>query len=380
MNILHLCYDGNFINDSVSVFEKYYPQKNIFLVGKEKNKCRILNASSVFRYIPFLRENYSEIYHLCKHSNIDTIVLHGLHRTNVDLLAYLNAEKMYKVYWIFWGYELYIALAQEGRYELLDKKLHFYSAKSYIYPGKYNKFLRKILGKEIMCDVLRKAIPFIDYFCFWNYEDYLLFQREYNTNIQFKYFAYQAMNKEEQSENEIEHSSFEKEKKILINHQASLSANHISIMEKVASIDKLNEYSKIIPLSYGFSSIRNLVLKEGRKMFGEQFIPILSYMPKNEYIGLIGSVAVAIIGARRQEAAGNIIALLKNGVKVFLRDDNNLLAYYLKKGYIIFSLDKDLKTMDDLLPLSELGQKHNFQCYCSNRIYNDDFMPMLIEK
>ena len=41
---------------------------------------------------------------------------------------------------------------------------------------------------------------------------------------------------------------------------------------------------------------------------------------------------------------------------------------------------KDLKTMDDLLPLSELEQKHNFQCYCSNRIYNDDFMPMLIEK
>ena len=37
MNILHLCYDGNFINDSVSVFEKYYPQKNIFLVGKEQN-------------------------------------------------------------------------------------------------------------------------------------------------------------------------------------------------------------------------------------------------------------------------------------------------------------------------------------------------------
>ncbi len=36
--------------------------------------------------------------------------------------------------------------------------------------------------------------------------------------------------------------------------------------------------------------------------------------------------------------------------------------------------------MDDLLPLSELEQKHNFQCYCSNRIYNDDFMPMLIEK
>ena len=49
-------------------------------------------------------------------------------------------------------------------------------------------------------------------------------------------------------------------------------------------------------------------------------------------------------------------------------------------GMTIFSLDKDLKTMDDLLPLSELEQKHNFQCYCSNRIYNDDFMPMLIEK
>ena len=36
MNILHLCYDGNFINDSVSVFEKYYPQKEYFFSRKRK--------------------------------------------------------------------------------------------------------------------------------------------------------------------------------------------------------------------------------------------------------------------------------------------------------------------------------------------------------
>lgn len=206
-------------------------------------------------------------------------------------------------------------------------------------------FLRRILGKEIMSTVLKKALPMIDYFCFWNYEDYLLLQKKYKTNIKFKYFTYQAKYRGDDLNNIVSFQPVSKKKMILINHQASVSANHLTVVNRIAKLDTLNEYKKLVPLSYGFDSIRKLVIKKCSKVFHEQFIPLLSYMPKEEYFKLICDSSVAIIGSKRQEAAGNIIFLLKSGVKVFLRNDNNLLAYYRKRGYIIFSFEDDLNTL-----------------------------------
>ena len=35
MSALHLCFDGNFINKCLEVFEKYYPGQNLFLSNKQ---------------------------------------------------------------------------------------------------------------------------------------------------------------------------------------------------------------------------------------------------------------------------------------------------------------------------------------------------------
>ena len=42
MGVLHLCFDGNFINNSLKVFEKYYPGQNLFIVNKEKKDFQML--------------------------------------------------------------------------------------------------------------------------------------------------------------------------------------------------------------------------------------------------------------------------------------------------------------------------------------------------
>lgn len=128
-------------------------------------------------------------------------------------------------------------------------------------------------------------------------------------------------------------------------------------------------------ISYGSPRVRNHVLKIGKKLFASQFQPIFEYMPRDEYFALITSVEVAVFGARRQEASGNISTLLRNGVKVFLRENNNLLQYYKEKGYILFSFENDLHSMKDLKPLTVEEQKHNKECSIKNRILYDQFMP-----
>ncbi|MDE5645748.1 MAG: hypothetical protein K2I45_08925, partial [Muribaculaceae bacterium] len=121
-------------------------------------------------------------------------------------------------------------------------------------------------------------------------------------------------------------------------------------------------------------------LRIGKLMFGEKFRPILGYMPQSEYFDMLDKVDVAVFGQRRQEASGNIIQLLRNGVKVFLRNDNNLLYYYRDKGYLIFSFEDDLKDMKSLEALSIEDQQHNRDCFMRNRLYYDKFMPFLFDE
>lgn len=99
--ILHLCYDGNFINDIVPAFKKYYPGRNIFLVNKEKNKCRILKDDFTFKYVRFIESNYNIIEKICVDFGVKSIILHGLHCSNVNLLYYLTKRRKYDVYWFF---------------------------------------------------------------------------------------------------------------------------------------------------------------------------------------------------------------------------------------------------------------------------------------
>lgn len=379
MFILHLCFDGNFVSHSYHVFEKYYPNKNLFIVNKESDKFKIIKDKEHFLGIPLKEKNYRKIKDLCDVHGVNIILVHGLQSTYAGLLKYLSSVRNYRVYWIFWGYELYLSLAQLGRYELIDEEASPFSLRTYMYPNKYNVWLRKFLRKPITSNLLYDLIPYLDYFCFWNYEDYKLLQDEFQTNMKFKYFAYSASERDEKDFLLQSELPIKNQRTLLINHQASITGNHYTLMKHIASIDKDNVYEKLVPLSYGTNYIRKSVLRAGQSFFNAKFHPILGYLPRSEYFEMINRAEVAIFGARRQEASGNIINLLGNGTKVFLRDDNNLLQYYKKKGFIIYSYDKDLNSIEDLQPLTLEEQQYNRECRIKNKVYYDQFMPSLFE-
>ena len=63
------------------------------------------------------------------------------------------------------------------------------------------------------------------------------------------------------------------------------------------------------------------------------------------------------------------------GTKVFLREENSLYTYYKDKGYHVFSFERDLKSFEDLAPLSEEQMIHNRKIWYHTRFYYDEFMP-----
>jgi len=382
--IIHFCFDGNFIDGSIAQFRKYYPDQNIFFIyqpsghiGNRKVKANgpdifWLNTSDADACSKFVSESLRD------YIDIESVVLHGLADAYIEALRMIKSQYSVKVYWLFWGFELYNALGEEGKMNLIDQISPF-SISSYIGPTKYSMLLRRFMNISSYHKRLLSYLPLINYFCFWNYEEFLLLKKYYPNDIQYRYFQYNTKNKDSIQKKEF--CFYEKKPySILINHQASVTGNHITVFNKLKSIDKDNLFDKVVPLSYGNYRIKKIVLKSGKRLFHDKFKPILDYMGLESYEGFLRQVGVAVFGQLRQEAAGNIIYLLENGTKVFLRTGNPLLPYYRKKGYIIFTLEDDLKSMDDLKPLSLDEMKHNWQVRQETRTYPEDYMPQLIDK
>lgn len=378
MHILHLCMDHNFVSDSRKVFEKYYPGQNTFVVCAKSDNLKMIRDKENFRVLDLYdKRNYKVLLDLCREKGVDKIVLHGMRDYMLTLLPYLRSQMELKIYWLLWGYELYETLGYEKNYPLFDRRFSPFSKLSYLLPNRMSAIVRKLTG-NYRAGKFAKVFEEVDYFCFWNKRDYDLLKKYFDVRAQYRFFTYKANERDQQPADLFELRE-RKLQNIMINHQASVFGNHESMMGLIKMIDKENNINKIVPLSYGHPLIRKSVLKEGKKLFGEKFKPVLQYMSGKDYFALLDSVDVAVFGQRRQEASGNIIQLLKNGVKVFLRNDNNLLSYYREKGYIIFSVEDDLTSPESLTPLTLTQQRHNREIYLKNRYYYDDYMPQLMK-
>jgi dTDP-N-acetylfucosamine:lipid II N-acetylfucosaminyltransferase len=202
----------------------------------------------------------------------------------------------------------------------------------------------------------KKCIAQLDYFCFWNNYDYELLKKHFTTTATYKQFLYYNL-----IDRNYTNISFAKQQgKVLINHSASANGNHLTILQKLKQIlPQDNEVNIITPLSYGSESIKNEVINTGTNLFGKNFTPIVNYMPIDEYYNLLNNIPVAIFGSKRQEGGGNIFYMLGKGAKVFLRNNNNMMQWLKDHGFYIFSVEDDLLSAKDLLPLSTVQMETN---------------------
>lgn len=378
--ILHLCKDANFIDRSMFVFEKFYPGQNVFFLQPAKGRdVTYVKTNNYIKIDPYSNQDYlNQIESINDREHFDIIVVHGFGMVFVNILKRINPDRKIKVYWIYWGYELYRSLGEQGKFQLLDNQSPF-SLLTWITPTRYSSFLRKISGRYLCYKVLEEFLPLCDYFCFWFYEDYLLLKKHYPNNLKFKKFAYGSRLKDEIVPEET--VNFEKnDKEIRVSHSASTTANHLTVMKILRRIDQNNEYKKVFPLAYGNKYVKKIVIKYGKKWFGDQFVPELEYQKKDEYLNTLSKVGIAIFGQLRQEAAGNITPLLGYGAKVFLRRQNPLFQHYKNLGYIVFSIEDDLKSVSDLSLLTPEQMMHNAKIRKEKRGCADNFMPYLFDE
>lgn len=383
MKVAHLCFDGNFIESSISVFEHFYPNSNTWLIAEprkgEKRKVKA-EGKTIYWFNPYVDKLYvDKVRDVVSQEGVDKIVIHGITKHSLAIIKALFEKKKYTVYWIFWGFELYSALGESGKKKLVDNDSPW-NPFSYVMPTKYRYvFWHRIINRsQGFEDVLKEALPYIDYFCFWLYEDYLLLKEFYSTSAKFKYFQYGTVYRDELKEENMEIYFSKSPHTIILNHQASSFGNHLTLMKRLRNIEGIDDYQIIVPLSYGARTIKKLILWRGKQFFGGRFLPIMDYMDLNRYQSTIGKAEIAIFGNLRQEAVGNISFLLACGTKVFLREGNVLYPFFKKLGYLVFSFEKDLQTIDDLKGLTLEQKRYNASIAASHKKCYEDFMPTLL--
>lgn len=361
---LHIVNDEKFIKSSIDTFEKYYPGKNIFIVQKPntagwKPKYVVARDEVLFLSLTNMSD-IKRISSIIKERQVSNIFVHYLTNSKAAIVNKLKAEnKSLNTYWIFYGADLYSILNKKFGYKLHDNPFDV-SAETFMSKIKSNlKFF--LLYKAFPFSSYKKFIKELNYFCFWNPYDFKLLKKYFDTNAQFKDFGYYEGLDTGLSANLSQQSGVN----IIINNSASKNGNHKTIFDKLNALE-INGLSKVIvPLSYGDSNYKDYVLNYGKTIFGEKFYPLVDFMDKDEYFRTLSDVNVAFFGARRQEAAGNIFFLLGLGVKVFIREDNNMTAFLRDNGFVFFVFEKDLNSADDIVPLSESEKLIN------NRAYKD---------
>lgn len=126
--------------------------------------------------------------------------------------------------------------------------------------------------------------------------------------------------------------------KILVGNSATPSNLHDDAFEALQPARDRVEV--ICPLNYGDPAYREHVIATGRRLFGGQFRPLVHWMPRAQFEGLLSTIDIGVFAHRRQQAMGTTIGLLGMGRQVVLRAGTSQANYFGSLGVSYATLDK----------------------------------------
>jgi dTDP-N-acetylfucosamine:lipid II N-acetylfucosaminyltransferase len=126
---------------------------------------------------------------------------------------------------------------------------------------------------------------------------------------------------------------------IMVGHNAHPEGHHQEVLESLSRYS--DENIRIVsPLSYGPKENRDKIIACGKRLFGEKFDPLLTWVKPVEYRKLLQSVSVFAMGIDRQAGTFNMNLMLRLGCKVYAKTDTSLWSYFTEYcGCSLFDID-----------------------------------------
>ena len=162
----------------------------------------------------------------------------------------------------------------------------------------------------------------------------------------------------------------------MVGNSASRTNNHKYLLALLSQFD-LRGKKVVVPLSYsGRARYVNEIVAYGKKEV-EGFVPLMKFMPLDEYNRLQSSTAVALFGNLRQEAIGNIMIALYMGAKVFLFESNPVYEWAATHNLKVYPMSALSQVeLDTLLPAEDA--EHNRSVL--RELYSKRRMSQLIKE
>jgi len=303
--IVHIITLDKFIPPFIEFINKYFDSnEHIFILLGEK---KISYGMQEYQNVIWIDKKY-KVLNLMKYLyKAKKIIIHGLWNEHFLKILYFNPWLLKKSYWIMWGGDFYFPEKQSWIKKQVIKKIGNFI--TYI-RGDYElvKKWYKAKGNYYKCFMYLSNV----------YKDHKI-QLKKNNNIIY----------------------------IQIGNSADPTNNHFEILERLSKYK--DENIKIYaPLSYGDMAYAEKVIKEGKKIFKDKFIPLTDFMQFDKYLEFLSNIDIAIFAHNRQQAMGNIITLLGLGKKVYMRSNITPWQMFEELGVKVFDVENiELSLLDE---------------------------------
>lgn len=323
--ILHVMLDEKFTAEYIALINNNFDcTQHLFLVMSSGINMRYAGAVKDVKNVTIMHKDVSGLFKAVRCMiSADKIILHGMFtRYIVYLIAFFGLS--HKTYWYIWGGDLYDYYKEDGLWKKAKIKV-ISNLKGIITPleGDY------LLAKKVYhasCGCFPCLLP--------------------STSVR--------------DDEGIDHSRHTRAQgssiNILLGNSADIENNHIYLLDKlkVYANDNVKIY---IPLSYGDQEYADKVERYASEVFGSKTVAMRKFMPLSEYKEFLKSIDVAVYAHKRQQAFGNIIHLLLDGVKVYLDTSVSTWSWMEQLGIKAFDVDNVDK--DLFIPLSEQEKRNN---------------------
>ncbi|MGE9293998.1 MAG: TDP-N-acetylfucosamine:lipid II N-acetylfucosaminyltransferase [Puniceicoccales bacterium] len=323
-------------------FEAAMPGQHIYmLIHDNDGLCENVPGARPLLRAEELRQIFKE------HDNIDGVMLHGVFRQVFDFLDAVPEE--IKIAWFVWGFEAYEFL-NPGDWGLFEPRTLAYRHKTpwKRFRARLRPHYRKWQGK---LRVFHQVMSRIDYICTHVREEYeLMGERGYTgKKQQWREIPVVPLSDLLSDDIKIVDASC---RDIQVGNSATPTNNHVDVFYRLREVC-LDGRKVVVPLSYGAGDYRDFVLREGRRLLGDAFDPVVDFMPLDQYLSRLHTCGTVIFNNYRQQALGNVISALWAGKTVYMGPSSALRGYQ-RVGLPVFhfgtqfDVERQLPAADDI--------------------------------
>ena len=357
--LLHIFANEKVVNDAIESFETAFPNENLFLVLSKDGSASLVKQHKNTLFLSFKSSELKNVLKDCK--SFDEVIFHSM---NYEFSLIIQKIEHPNINWVVWGADMYESLLYRKGYPLYIDEENLYKVRSGRLPVFFYKVLIGVRDYRLYSAQIEasKKINMITSYG----PDYDLLVKYYPEfgKCANKYFFYYPIEKMLDAQTK---DSFVSGKNIWVNPAAGYNGNHIEIFKRLSTFNHIERI--IAPLSYGIPYWAKYVEREGRKMFGDRFEPMMTFVPKEEYYKMFLGSNSFVFGHLRQCAVGNIIIALYLGAKVFLFKANPLYDYFRSLGVSLFNIEEDLNEENVYTALPVKLRKKNRSIMIKNYSY-----------